>query len=221
MSMDEIRLFGERYYIKPNMTGGSRAEGRENSEGMDPDTFFCYVQEAFAAPEGDMKEKETRMGDYRDDDFWDKPSWRDRDRRKDRSGHVGQDDLGVGSKWVRKEILRGAEKLFQGGGKKKVDPEQEKARNEIHQAVGTKKFEPAVKRFLKQYGLPKDWGTLLLLLDGKDGDTAVSALESLKALYPDQGLEEQRGFRSKLNIISMTAKNEELKLCAEEVVIDL
>ena len=141
--------------------------------------------------------------------------------RRDRSRHVEQDDLGMNSRWVRKEILRGAERLFQGGGKKKVDPAEEKARNEIHQGVGSKKFEAAVKRFLKQYGLPKDWGTLLLLLDSKDGETALSALNSLKELYPDQGLEEQRGFRSKLNIISMTAKDEDLKICAEEMALDL
>ena len=161
------------------------------------------------------------MGDYRDEDFRDKPSWRDRDRRRDRSSHVAQDDLGVRSKWVRKEILRGAERLFQEGGKKKVDPEEEKARNDIHQSVGSKKFEASVKRFLKQYGLPEDWGTLLLLLDCNDAATAVSALERLKALYPEQGLEEQRGFRSKLNIISMTAKDEDLRFCAEEAVRDL
>jgi len=156
------------------------------------------------------------MGDYRDDEVWDKPSWRDRDRRRDRSRHQGQGDLTVRSQWVRNEILKGAEKLFQGVGKKKVDPEMEKARSEIHKTVGSKKFDASVKRYLKEYGVPDDWSTLLLLLDFKDPATVMASIENLKALYPKQGLEEQRGFRSKLNIISMTTKDEDLRLCAEE-----
>jgi hypothetical protein len=161
------------------------------------------------------------MGDYRDDDFRERPSWRDRDRKRDRSSHVGQGDFGTSSKWVRKEILKGAEKLFQGGGKKKVDPEQEKARNEIHKTVGTKKFDAAVKKYLKQYDVPDDWSTLLLLIDFKDSSTAMAAIEGLKALYPNQGLEEQRGFRSKLNIISMTTKDEDLRFCAEQIAMEI
>jgi hypothetical protein len=161
------------------------------------------------------------MGDYLDDDFREKPSWRDRDRRRDRSSHQGQEDLTVRSKWVRNEILKGAEKLFQGGGKKKMDPEMEKARNEIHKTVGSKKFDAAVKRYLKVYGVPDDWSTLLLLLDFKDPATVMASIETLKTLYPTQGLEEQRGFRSKLNIISMTTKDEALRLFAEEAVTQL
>lgn len=158
------------------------------------------------------------MGDYRDDDFREKPSWRERDRRKDRSRHVGQGDFGTGegSQWVRKQILREADRLFQGNRSKKVDPEQEKALNEIHRSCGTKKFDPAVRKYLKEYGLPEDWSTLMLLLDCKEAGTAIRAIESLKALYPEQGLEERQGFRSKLNIISMTTKDDELRHRAEE-----
>ena len=158
------------------------------------------------------------MGNYRDDDFREKPSWRELDRRKDRSRHVGQGDLPAGqsSRWVRKQILREAERLFQGNRSKKVDPEQEKVRNEIHRCFGTKKFDPSVRKYLKQYGLPDDWSTLMLLLDCKDPGTVIEAIRSLKDLYPQQGLEEQQGFRSKLNIISMTTKDDELRFRAEE-----
>jgi hypothetical protein len=163
------------------------------------------------------------VGDYNDDDFREKPSWRDRDRRKDRSRHVGQGDLPTGqsSRWVRKQILREADRLFQGNRSKKVDPEQEKARNEIHVGCGTKKFEPAVRKYLKEYGLPDDWSTLMLLLDCKEPGTVIQAIQALKTLYPQQGLEEQQGFRSKLNIISMTTKDEELRYCAEETAAEL
>lgn len=163
------------------------------------------------------------MGDYYDDDFRDKPSWRDRDRRKDRSRHVSQDDFGTqGSpRWVRKEILKEADKLFQAKKTKKLDPVQGKALNEIHLTVGSKKFEPAVRKYLKEYGLPDDWSTLMLLLDFKDPETAIEAIQSVKNLYPEQGLEEQKGFRSKLNIIAMTTKDDDLRLCAEETASEL
>ena len=165
------------------------------------------------------------MGDYRDDDFRERPSWRERDRRKDRSRHVAQDDFSMGqsSPWVRKQILREADRLFQGNRNKnkKADPEQEKARNEIHLACGTKKFEPAVKKYLKEYGVPDDWGTLMLLLDCKEPTTVMAAIQGLKDLYPDKGLEEQQGFRSKLNIISMTTKDDELRHRAEETAGEL
>lgn len=156
------------------------------------------------------------------DDFREKPSWRDKDRRRDRSRHVAQGDMGASSSpWVRKQILREAERLFQGGRAKKADPEQEKARNEIHRHFGTAKFSAAIKRYIKQYGLPEDWGTLLLLLDCKEGEIAHHAIQALSKLYPGQGLEEQQGLRSKLNIIAMTTKDEMLRLCAEETVASL
>ena len=94
------------------------------------------------------------MPDFKDDefnDFKEKPSWRDKDRRRDRSRHVAQGDMGAtSSRWMRKQILREAEKLFQGGRTKKADPEQEKARNEIHRHFGTAKLTPAVKKYIKQ-----------------------------------------------------------------------
>ncbi len=162
------------------------------------------------------------MGNY-DDDFREKPSWRDRDRRKDRSRHVGQGDFPAGqsSKWVRKQILREADRLFQGNRNKKVDPEQEKAANEIHRSCGSKKFDASVRKYLKEYGMPDDWSTLMLLLDSKEPGTAVQAIQSLKELYPEQGLEEQQGFRSKLSIISMTTKDDELRHYAEEAAAEL
>ena len=86
---------------------------------------------------------------------------------------------------------------------------------------GSKKFDPSVRKYLKEYGLPEDWSTLMLLLDCKDPGTIIQAIQSLKDLYPQQGLEEQQGFRSKLNIISMTTKDDELRHWAEETAAEL
>ncbi len=164
------------------------------------------------------------MQKYRDDDFREKPSWRDRDRKRDRSRHVPQDDLGMGSSpaWVRKEILKKAEKLFQGGGAaKQVDPQKQKALAEIHKHFGTDKFTSSVKKYMRLYGLPEDWGTLMLLLDYKDSQVVEEAISALRKLYEKQGLQERQGFRSKLNIIAMTTKDERLRLVAESTYQEL
>jgi len=116
----------------------------------------------------------------------------------------------------RNKVLQEADKLFQGGRSKKMNPAQEKAHNEIHRHVGSKKFAPAVRKYLKEYGIPEDWNTLMLLLDFKEFDVVIEAIRIMKTIYSDQGLEEQKGFRSKLNIISMTTKDDELRFCAEE-----
>ncbi len=159
------------------------------------------------------------MGNHSDDEFREKPSWRDLDRRRDRSRHVASNDISIDNnpRWVRKQILREADKLFQGNnGPKKLSPEQQKALNEVHKTFGTNKFSASVKRYLKEYGLPDDWGTLLLLLDFTDVATIIEAIQGLKDLYPRQGLQEQQGFRSKLNIISMTSKDEKLRYFVEQ-----
>jgi hypothetical protein len=156
------------------------------------------------------------MADY-DDSFREKPSWRDRDRRKDRSRHIAQGELsGQGSSWARKEFLRRADRLFQPNRPKKLRPEQKKALDEIHRTAGSRKFAAAVRAYLEQYGPPQDWSTLLLLLEFEEASTVMSAIDSLKKLYPGQGLEEQRGLRSRLNIISMTTKDDDIRVCVEE-----
>jgi hypothetical protein len=40
----------------------------------------------------------------------------------------------------------------------------------------------------------------------------------LQKLYEGQGLEEKQGFRSKLNIIAMTTKDDQLRLLAESTL---
>jgi hypothetical protein len=129
--------------------------------------------------------------------------------------------MGSSPAWVRREILKKAEKLFQGNSSKKVDPEKEKARNDIHRYFGTEKFSPSVKKYMKQYGLPEDWSTLMLLLDYRDGEVMEEVIGILQKLNESQGPEERQGFRSKLNIIAMTTKDDHVRLIAENTLKSL
>ncbi len=95
-----------------------------------------------------------------------KISWREIDRRKDRSPYAPKEEpkdrpRSRRSEWVMKKYRKEADKLFMG---KKGTKKHQKALNDIDRLHGTDQFETAVKAYLDQYGLPEDWSTLSLLL---------------------------------------------------------
>jgi hypothetical protein len=158
-----------------------------------------------------------------DSDEKDKPSWREIDRGRDRSRHVSRDESSrqeksLRSTWVKEQYLKEVDKIFQGtkGGK-----EHKKALDAIHRHYGTSKFGSAVKKYLKEYGLPEDWSTLMLLLDYKDEEVGLQAIESLKALAPERTLVETQGFRDKLEILAITGSSSRLISLAEKVSQEL
>ena len=110
-----------------------------------------------------------------DSDEREKPSWREIDRKRDRSRHVSRDKRGreeksLQSTWAKQQYLKKVNKLFQGekGGK-----EHKAALDAIHRHYGSSKFASAVKKYLKKYGIPNDWSTLMLMLDYKDDEVLV------------------------------------------------
>jgi hypothetical protein len=155
-----------------------------------------------------------------DDDEREKPSWRDRDRKKDRSKHLSQDrpafrPKSARAQWAQKQYLKEVENLFKG---KKASKEHAAAHEAIHQCSGTKKFNAAVKKYLAEYDLPDDWSTLFLLLDYKDLNVVKRIITRLKDMAHDQPLSIKEGFKSKLHIIAMTGTDSELCDLAQEVL---
>lgn len=153
-----------------------------------------------------------------------RPSWREIDRRRDRSPHTRsrqketQVERALKSKWLKERYLKEVEKLFSG---KKGSEEHDKALSRIHKAYGTNRFNKAVKDYVKEYGLPEDWGTLILLLDHREEEIVCQALKALKGLYPSKGPVEQQGFLSKVRVLSMTAKSERVQEEALAVLDEL
>ncbi len=152
-----------------------------------------------------------------------KPSWRDRDRKKDRSKHLSQDrpafrPQSPKAQWAQKQYLKEVENLFKG---KKASKEHAVAHEEIHKYSGTKKFNPVVKKYIAEYDLPDDWSTLFLLIDYKDMTIVKKVIAVLKDMAEDQPLSIKEGLKSKLRIIAMTTADSELKELAEEVVKEL
>lgn len=159
------------------------------------------------------------------DEEKERPSWREIDRMKDRSPHTRRREgaktgieKALQSKWLKERYLKEVEKLFSG---KKGTKEHDKALEKIHKTYGTSRFHKAVRDYVKEYGFPEDWGTLILFLDHRDAEIICEALSALKALYPEKGRVERQGFISKVRILSMTAKADQVREKALDVLHEL
>ena len=163
------------------------------------------------------------MTDYDDRD--DRPSWSDIDKRRDRSRHVRDEQHesrktpSAHDEWIKKQYRKEIEKLFKGA--KEETEEQKKSRMDIDRSYGTGRFNSAVKQYVKQHGLPGDWGTLILMLDHKDTAIVLQSLEALRKMVPESTPAEQEGFRSRVKIIAMTAEDESVQECAEQMLEEL
>jgi len=157
---------------------------------------------------------------HHDNDEGEKISWREIDRRKDRSPYAPKETpqdrvRSRRSEWVMKKYRKEADKLFMG---KKGTQKHQKARNDIDRFHGTDQFEAAVKAYLDQYGLPDDWSTLSLLLDYSDSQKVLQALAAMKDLYEAKSPIEKQGFKAKVDILAMTASDSDLRDFAEEML---
>ena len=160
---------------------------------------------------------------YQDEDERERVSWREIDRRKDRSPYAPKEapkdrQRSRQSEWVMKKYRKEADKLFMG---KRGTKKHQKAHHDIDRYHGTDQFETAVKTYLDQYGLPEDWSTLSLLLDYSDSEKVLQALEGMKGLYESRTPTEKQGFKARLDILAMTASDSDLRDFAEEMLKDL
>ena len=163
------------------------------------------------------------MADF--DDREEKLSWSEIDKRKDRSRHAGNDrpefrrKPSAKEEWAKKQYLKEIEKLF--SSEKEETEEQKKARKNISSLYGSSKFNSAVGDYIKKYGLPNDWGTLVLILDHRDKKIVIKTLKALREIMDESSPAEQEGFKSKVNILAMIAEDDELQELAEEIVEEL
>lgn len=156
----------------------------------------------------------------RDEEERERLSWREIDRRRDRSPYAPKETprdqkRSRRSEWVMKKYRKEADKLFMG---KKGTKKHQKAHDDIDRFHGTDQFEVAVKTYLDQYGLPEDWSTLSLLLDYSDPEKVLQVLTRMKELYESRSPIEKQGFKAKVDILAMTASDSDLRDFAEETL---
>jgi len=59
------------------------------------------------------------------------------------------------------------------------------------------------------------------MLDHKDTAIVLQSLEALRKMVPESTPAEQEGFRSRVKIIAMTAEDESVQECAEQMLEEL
>jgi hypothetical protein len=166
------------------------------------------------------------MTGYEDKNEREPLSWREIDRRRDRSPHAPKEQpREPGSKasshrsdWVMKKFRKEADKLFQG---QKGTSAYRKALHELDKSHGTSAFEEASKTFLDRYGMPDDWNTLSMLLDHPGSEKGVDILKAMKALYETRSPMERQGFKARVDILAMTAGDGELRDFAQDLLDSL
>ena len=60
---------------------------------------------------------------------------------------------------IKSQYMKEVERLFNGP---KGDPEHDRDLQCLHDAYGTSRFGKQAREYIKKYGLPDDWGALLL-----------------------------------------------------------
>jgi hypothetical protein len=154
--------------------------------------------------------------DYRNREI----TWSEIDKRKNRSRHVSEDPKPFGrnkdkAEWLRKMALKEANKHFRG---KQGTPAHEKAVSALQEHYGTRKFDALAKKYLEEYGLPKDWGNRFLFLDYEDPEVVIELLKSMAHSYPERSLREQQAFLSKLRTLKTIAEDGDVRDEAAEVL---
>jgi len=155
-----------------------------------------------------------------------KKSWKGIDRMRDRgrSARNKKDERSnleraLEDPRMKERYLQEAEKLFMGA---KGRPQHSKDIMAIHEAYGKTNFLSTVRRYVDTYGMPQDWGALLLILDIKnDSELVCKAIEGLCELVGEKGTVERRGLESKLRVLSLTSKNPEIQETAETQLTEL
>lgn len=161
------------------------------------------------------------MSDYDDDE---RPSWREIDKRRDRSSHVSgpkrekSQKEALQDRWKTGRQKEALDRLFLG---EKGTPEHDKLHNNIHKLYGTDRFALAVQKYIDKFGPPEDVSTLLLLLDSKEPNVVFQAIDKLREVYPKVTKREQEDTRRKLSMLALTAKSGEVKEAARELVDEL
>jgi len=162
------------------------------------------------------------MAPRRDDDEGERPSWREIDQRRDRSGGPRPPKKErlpkKQAERVRQQALAQAEALFKG---KRASPGYQAALRQLEASHGTKKFAAQVKKFLEEYGLPEEWGTLNRLLDYPEPEVVGEVLKAMAARVESRTRVEQQGFKSRLQILALTSPRAEVRREAEELLAGL
>jgi hypothetical protein len=151
-----------------------------------------------------------------------RPSWRDIDKKREKSSHVKQEKQEKNrpgeDRWNTGRYKKALDKLFLG---EKGTIEHGKLHNKIHRSYGSPAFTEAAKEYIEKYGPPDDISTLLLMVDAKNVDAVITTIGKIQTAFSDASPREKEDIRRKLSILALTDKSIDIREQAAEVVEDL
>ena len=142
--------------------------------------------------------------DWRSDD---RPSWRERDKMRDKSSHRKGKSAGRGGAKQESYMRTAALKQAQGVFKKKLSPDAEKLLEQVRSAAGTDRFAELADQYLDENGMPEDWRTLTVFLDHPNEEVFREVVLKLQEMYPMQNFANKQAFKTKLSILSNSSSN--------------
>jgi hypothetical protein len=159
------------------------------------------------------------MSDYDNDE---RPSWRDIDKKRDRSSHTKQEQRekkeAPKDRWNVGRHKKALDQLFKGD---KGTIEHEKLYTRIHKSYGSPGFVQNVIKYIEKYGPPDDASTLILSLDAKKAEVMLLVMDKLKEIYSNVSGREKEDIRRKLSILALTDRSEDIKERASEILEEL
>ncbi len=137
------------------------------------------------------------------DDDRERPSWRDVDKRRDKSSARGVRDT-ISSKklhtsYLGKKYKRMLDDMFTGPKRPK---EQTAKLKELLDSASTPKFKELVNTYIASYGIPDDWDVLIEMLNLRDQDFLCGAIDELLKLVPDQSSAKKDILKEKLRTLA-------------------
>lgn len=160
------------------------------------------------------------MGDYDDE----KPSWREIDKRRDKSRFYGREEAkgekkeGTGDRWKAGRTKEALDRLFLG---EKGTLEHDKFFKKLHSTYGTNRFLGAVQRYIAKYGLPDDVATLILVLDVKEESIRTSIIEKFEEIFPHITDRQKEDVRRKLSIVALSDGSSHVRVRAQDALEEL
>ncbi len=165
------------------------------------------------------------------DDERERPSWREIDKKKDRSRFVRDEKIAVQSKRQKSIVANYKHKLkeaFRNGkvaetiDKLEGDSPEKRERRENMQILRTssdiKKFEAALRWYISQKPKIVEDEIINRALNFDNPDLSIAALEVLKSAENFKDIANLSNIREKLVLLSMTARVLKLKLLAKEII---
>lgn len=147
-----------------------------------------------------------------------RPSWREIDKKREKSSHVSQEKKdrkeAPKDRWNVGRHKKALDRLFKGD---KGTVEHEKLYNKIHKSYGSSTFLSTVQKYIEKYGPPDDPSSLILVLDSKDVDIMLLTMEKLREVYPNVSAREKEDIRRKLSILALTDKSPDVKEMAADI----